>query len=85
MSKGSRVAISLPSDLLHAVERERRSKGQSRSEFVRLALREFLEAGNRREALDRYIRGYERHPETPAEIEAEGAIGLAALAEEPWE
>jgi metal-responsive CopG/Arc/MetJ family transcriptional regulator len=85
MSKGARIAISLPRELLRAVEQERRSRGQSRSEFVRRALRDFLEADTRRDAVDRYISGYEKHPETAAETEAEGALGIAALAEEPWE
>jgi metal-responsive CopG/Arc/MetJ family transcriptional regulator len=81
----SRITLSLPRDLLREVERWRRETGESRSEFVRRALTAALAGRERDAAVDRYLRGYELHPETTDEIAEVGAIGLALLAEEPWE
>lgn len=81
----ARIGISLPGDLLRAVENERRSTGESRSEFVRRAVTDQLAARARRRAIERYVRGYAEHPESAEEIRAEGTIGVDAIAEEPWE
>lgn len=37
MGKSAKVAISLPGDILEAVETERKAKGESRSQFFRRA------------------------------------------------
>ena len=38
MGKSAKVAISLPEDVLEAVEAERKVKGESRSKFFRRAM-----------------------------------------------
>lgn len=52
----ARIMISLPDDLLTAVDAQARSQARSRSEFVREALRNYLVSGDvakRREAIAR--------------------------------
>ena len=44
MEKSAKIAISLPVDLLHDVEREHRATGESRREFFRLAVHDRLES-----------------------------------------
>jgi hypothetical protein len=36
------------------------------------------------EEVDRYVRGYSNHPETPDEVEAARAASARGLAGEPW-
>ena len=38
MGKTAKVAISLPEDILKVVEKERKARGESRSEFFRQAM-----------------------------------------------
>ncbi len=84
MSRVTRIAVSLPRELLRVVEQERRATGESRSEYVRRALIALVDAKKRRGALERYVRGYSAVPETPEEVAAEGGLGEVSLAEEPW-
>ena len=85
MTKVAKVAISLPEDLLEVVEQERKAKGESRSEFFRRAVDELLRQERERAAVEKYVRGYQKMPETTEEIEAALAIAAPVLAEEPWE
>lgn len=41
--------------------------------------------GDEQAAVQRYIAGYKRYPETPSEVAATWAVNQVALAEEPWE
>lgn len=41
MNKSAKVAISLPEHILKAIEKERKTRGESRSEFFRRAARSF--------------------------------------------
>lgn len=84
MSRFTRVAISLPRELLRTVERERRETGESRSEYIRRAVITLLDAKRQRGAVERYVRGYAAVPETTEDVETEGAIGATTLASEPW-
>lgn len=77
------VTISLDNELLAAVERERRARRQTRSEFFRSAAEQLLD--REREAIARYIRGYREFPETEEEIALAAQLGRAILAEEPWD
>lgn len=85
MKKVTKVAISLWNDTFVAVERERRIRGESRSEFFRQAVEKFLKKERESLAIKDYIRGYREMPESPEEIEAVHRIGSAVLAGEPWE
>ena len=85
MGKSAKVAISLPEDVLEAVETERKAKGQSRSQFFRRAIERFLRQERESSAVKDYVRGYQEIPESAEEVEAAHRVGSAILAEEPWE
>ena len=85
MGKSAKVAISLPQDILEAVEMERKAKGESRSEFFRRAIERFLKQERESSGVNDYVRGYEHMPESAEEVEAAHRIGSAVLAKGPWE
>ena len=85
MGKSAKVAISLPEDILEAVETERKAKGESRSKFFRRAIERLLKQERDSSAVNDYVRGYQEVPESAEEIEAVHRVGSAVLAEEPWE
>src|SRR5437879_13807275 len=83
MKRAVKVAISLPDDLLHRVDRARRERKVSRSEYFRQAATNLLGLNGEQE-VDRYVRGYSKHPETPDEVEAVRDASAGCLAGEPW-
>jgi len=85
MSHAMKVAISLPSTILDSVERERRKRGESRSEFFRQAVQAFLNELQRRKDVERYVKGYLEYPEQAEEVDGIRAASYASLAEEPWD
>jgi metal-responsive CopG/Arc/MetJ family transcriptional regulator len=85
MPHAMKVAISLPSTILDSVEKERRKRGESRSEFFRQAVQAFLNDLQRRKDVERYVKGYLEYPEQAEEVEAIRSVSYAALAEEPWD
>ena len=85
MSRTVKIGISLPRELLDAADRECRSRGESRSEFFRHAVESALRAESERAAVERYIEGYRRHPESEQEVAEATAISRSALAGEPWD
>lgn len=84
MSKTSKVAISLPEEVLIAVEREREESGESRSQIFRRALELLLRQRTEKEMSERYIRAYQEMPETKEEVSAARRAASTILAEEPW-
>ena len=81
----AKIAISLPDEVLQAVEKERLASGQSRSEFFRIAVEAFLRQRRDRELEEQYVRGYQENPETAEEIAlAKPTMGLV-LADNPWD
>jgi metal-responsive CopG/Arc/MetJ family transcriptional regulator len=85
MRKAAKVAISLPEDVLAAVEMERQAKGESRSEFFRRAVEARLKQERESSAIRDYVRGYQQYPESAEEVEAAHRVDSAVLAAEPWE
>lgn len=84
MAKTAKIAISLPKDILNAVEQERKASGESRSELFRRAV-EMLLLRNREQAMsERYIRAYAQTPETKEEIDAARHAASVILSGEPW-
>lgn len=79
----TKVAISLPQELLTAVEDARRRRGETRSQFFRRAAEALISAESEDERDRRYILAYRQIPETVDE--GLYAAGLQALAQEPWE
>jgi metal-responsive CopG/Arc/MetJ family transcriptional regulator len=84
MSKTTKIAISLPEDVLDAVERERDHSGESRSQFFRRAVETLLRRQQEQELSEQYIRAYQQTPETPEEVSAARSAASTILAEEPW-
>ena len=80
----ARISISLPRATLERADRERRASGQSRSEFFRHAVEEYLRQRKRREAIDRYVAGYVAEPETLHDEEIPEQTAVEALGGEPW-
>ena len=84
MAKTSKIAISLPQDILSAVEKERKSTGESRSEYFRRAVETQMRFAREKELRDQYIRAYQIGPETKEEVEAARRAASNILAETPW-
>jgi metal-responsive CopG/Arc/MetJ family transcriptional regulator len=85
MPKTAKIAISLPEDVLAAVERERRGSGESRSEFFRRAAEILLRHQREQEMNELYACAYQQMPETKEEVEAARRAASSILAKEPWE
>jgi metal-responsive CopG/Arc/MetJ family transcriptional regulator len=85
MTKITKIAISLPEELLNAVEKEREGSGESRSQIFRRAVELLLRQRKEREMSEQYIRAYQQVPETEEEIVAARHAASTILAEEPWQ
>ncbi len=81
----AKIAISIPDQVLDAVEKERLAAGISRSEYFRRTVEEHLRREREKEDVERYIQGYLENPETPEELEWAVSAGMEALADIPWE
>jgi metal-responsive CopG/Arc/MetJ family transcriptional regulator len=84
MTKGAKIAISLPEELLRSVEEGCRARGESRSQFFRRAAEEYLRRERERELEAQYVRAYRENPETTEELGWVVAASQAVLAEYPW-
>ena len=85
MPKTSKIAISLPEEVLTAVEKEREGSGESRSQIFRRAVELLLRQRKEREMSEQYIRAYQQVPETKEEVAAARRAASSVLAEEPWQ
>ena len=81
----AKIAISVPDEMLDAIETERSVNGETRSEFFRHAVEAYLRRIQEREQDKQYIRGYQQFPETEEDLGGLGTVALEALAQEPWE
>ncbi len=84
-AKTTKIAISLPEEVLDAVEREREESGESRSQFFRRAVEALLRREREQELSEQYVRAYQKLPESPEEVEAARRAAGNILAEEPWQ
>ena len=82
----AKIAISLPDEVLEAVEKERlgRSKVLSRSEFIKRAVQQYLKTESESSLEEQYIRGYLEQPETAGESECLGEAAAEVFAKNPW-
>ncbi len=85
MPKTSKIAISLPQEMLTAVEKEREESGESRSQIFRRAVELLLRQRKEREMSERYLQAYQEMPESQEEIRAARRAASSILAEEPWQ
>ncbi len=81
----AKIAISLPDDVLRAVEKERELTGESRSEFFRRAASALLKQKLREERDREYTRAYREMPETDEELGWLAASSEAVLSAYPWD
>jgi metal-responsive CopG/Arc/MetJ family transcriptional regulator len=84
MKRSTKVAISLPEHVLQAVEKERKARGESRSEFFKRAAEKLLKQEQESKAIEKYIQGYCEMPESADEVKIIHKAGTAVLAQEPW-
>jgi metal-responsive CopG/Arc/MetJ family transcriptional regulator len=75
-----KIAISVPDDLLDAVDAERRVAHVSRSRLFGIAAASYVEERRKARAVDKYVRSYAEHPETEEELESTDAFLRAAWA-----
>jgi metal-responsive CopG/Arc/MetJ family transcriptional regulator len=86
MAQTAQVMITLPEEILEAVDTARCARNESRDEFFRHAVEQLLSASSAEAALsEAYIRGYQRFPETPEEVAENWAVSQPILAAEDWE
>lgn len=85
MNKTTKIAISLPKDVLNAVEEKREESGESRSQFFRRAVETLLKRQMEQEQIECYVHAYTENPETKQEIEATRRAASTILAMEPWD
>lgn len=78
------VQIVIDKPLLQKVDRVARKNAQSRSEFVREALRQALKRLEYLEAVEQERRAYQRVPTTRAELALARTSKTAALAGDDW-
>jgi len=84
--KTAKVSISLPVEVLERADRERRARGESRSELFRRALDALFREQIREAAVHRYVDGYVAEPETEYEVaSAEAVAGVVWEEEEDWD
>ncbi len=83
MGATAKITISLDAELLEVIERLRRERGQTRSQFVRHAVEQVLHREEEDNA--RYIEAYRRQPETEEEMLIAQQLGLAVLAQVLWD
>ena len=81
----AKIAISLPDEVFHSVEKERKESGISRSEFFRRAVEEHLRRDRERADIERYIKGYQQFPETEEEMAWVESTIHYAFDDAPWE
>jgi metal-responsive CopG/Arc/MetJ family transcriptional regulator len=79
-----KISVSLPVEILKAVEGECKIRGESRSRFFRHAVERLLDQQHAQEAVKRYVEGYRQQPETDEEVALAHQISSAVLKQEPW-
>ncbi len=80
----TKVAVSIPDDLYHAVERTRKKSGKSRSAVVQDALRVWLRREHEAVLVREYEAAYRRRPESRREVKAAEATAVRLLAGTEW-
>lgn len=78
-----KIAISVPDDLLAAVDAESRTAHTSRSRVFSLAARSYLDRRRRQRDADQYLASYRELPEGDGEVAATDAFLRRAFSDEP--
>lgn len=85
MARSEKIAITLPKEILNALERCRTETGESRSALIALAVERLLRERQKDRLVRRYVEGYHRRPESEEEVLAAQAAAADLLTMEPWE
>ncbi|MBW1811714.1 MAG: ribbon-helix-helix protein, CopG family [Deltaproteobacteria bacterium] len=85
MAQSAKIAISLPKSLVRLMERERKRTGETRSAFVRRAVRLLFQEKEHMLQVSEYVEGYRAQPETEEEIATAEAEASELFSREPWE
>ena len=80
----TRVTISVPSELLEAVDQKLAQGDESRSAVVRRLIEAALRELEEQDEAQRYIRAYQEQPQTEEEFGWSDQVTLEHLAELPW-
>lgn len=79
MPQAVKTAISLPKEDFQYLEEIRKRTHQSRSKILLEALHTWLRLREQEALEQRYVAGYERHPEVVGDLEAFYKVGLASF------
>lgn len=82
--KVAKVAISLPWELLKAVEQVRRELRVPRSVAIAEAVQAWLKRREEEKAIRQYIEGYRKHPESKKEAKAWTRLAADSFHKDPW-
>ena len=81
----AKIAISVPDEMLEAIEKERTVEGKTRSAFMCRAVKEYLLAKVERQKIEQYVKGYLDNPETTDEMASAEALTNVGFSESPWD
>ncbi|MBI3977944.1 MAG: ribbon-helix-helix protein, CopG family [Chloroflexi bacterium] len=84
MTRMSRLTVSIPADLLQALDRKLARNAESRSAVVRRLLEQALRDAEEQADLDRYVHAYRRRPQTEEECGWSDDVARERLSELPW-
>lgn len=80
-----KIAVSMAEPIFREMERARKRAGKTRSAWLQDTVSEQLRRQKLADDIARYIRGYERFPETDEEIaEAEAWLRFAPVYDDEW-
>lgn len=85
MREMARITVSLPSELLAAVDHNLARVDESRSAVVRRIIEDALRRDRETKADEAYIRGYQKFPQTEDELGWSDVVTRERFSEEPWE
>src|SRR5688572_27730929 len=84
VQKVAKITISLPMELLTAVEQAQAAQGATRDETVAYLLEIALRREQEQAEIERYVRGYLEHPETEDELALTDPPAREAATWDPW-
>jgi metal-responsive CopG/Arc/MetJ family transcriptional regulator len=85
MAKYRRFTVSVPKDLLEALDQELVRQGETRSAVIRRLLEQALRETEQEADVRRYIRGWQENPQTSEEFGWAEQVSLGALTQLPWD
>ncbi len=84
MSNMTRFTVSIPAELLEALDTTLTKGKENRSAALRRILEEAVRAEQERREVERYVAGYRERPQTDEELGWAEPTALERLEELPW-